>query len=423
MTSPQAAKGRGSKKVSPPFSPTNKTWLSKSNRKYYFRMRRSTPPSPAIRAMEARRKDCQEEVGLMYSPMWRTWRGVRCENLLGRAVKSIKRTPTRSIAKPKRRWAAAWCARARSNPATPAGSATNTPEREPTPVEAAVGTPEGAPTPPSPTQAERSLPRDPTNNNESTPIRTVEEPKWRELFPRTESKAGSERSPSLGVHPLYSPITPGSFRLESEMSDQWRPLSTATTASVESRSESSADSPKESYQGIGSPPLSPVVETLGSSPMSVMVLEDNSRETSPFVPRVESMSATLLSSSEEEREKDRAWKRSFFESTRRMIKEYQAKRKREFCPRAVEELQRAYQVVAGVHRESVYMDHQDKTPKLSEFLDKLEEMIKEVKAEMQEDRRQEEELKECNRVLSSMDKEDKEKEDGGVPRRDSPDLD
>ena len=56
------------------------------------------------------------------------------------------------------------------------------------------------------------------------------------------------------------------------------------------------------------------------------------------------------------------------------------------CPRAVEELQRAYQVVAGVHRESVYMDHQDKTPKLSEFLDKLEEMIKEVKAEMQEDR-------------------------------------
>ncbi len=154
--------------------------------------------------------------------------------------------------------------------------------------------------------------------------------------------------------------------------------------------------------------------------MSIGILEDKSGETSPFVPRVKSMSATLMNSSEEEKDKDRAWKRSFFESTRRKIEEYKQKRKKEFCPRAVEELQRAYQVMTGVYRESIYMDHPDKVPRLKEFLDKLEEFIEEIRAEMVENRRQEQELQDCNRVLEKMDREDRKKGPRGVSERNSP---
>jgi hypothetical protein len=80
-------------------------------------------------------------------------------------------------------------------------------------------------------------------------------------------------------------------------------------------------------------------------------------------------------------------------------------------------------VVTGVYRESIYMDHPDKVPRLKEFLDKLEELIEEIRAEMLENRRKNEELQECNRVLQNMDREDKIKEVRGVERKDSPDLD
>ncbi len=395
MTSPKETSKKGGKKeISPQFSPTGKIFLGKSNRKYFFRQKRKTPPQGMATAFDRRKWATYEASGMLYSPMWRTWRGVRSEKLFGKAVKSMGKSPKRPAVKPKNRWITSWCLNTRKSPTTPPGGAPTTPV--------------GASQPPTPTLPENRLLPVSDNNNGETPGRVVKSDPRKELFNTGASGSQGELSPGLGVNPMYSPISSGSFHLSCESTGRWSDCSKESSGPPSKKENfASPDSPGESYQGVGSPPNSPVAETLGSSPMSVVVLEDKEKESSPFVPRVESMSATLMDSSEEEKDRDRAWKRSFFESTRRMIAEYKERRKNEFRSRAIEELQRAYHVINGVYRESIHMDHADKTPTIGKWLEEIEEMVVELRNEKNLEEKRGEMLEECTRAIRDLDDEER----------------
>ena len=408
MTSPKEANKKGGKKeISPQFSPTGKIFLGKSNRKYFFRQKRKTPPQGVATTFDRRKWATYEASGMLYSPMWRTWRGVRSEKLFGRAVRNMGKSPKRPVMKPKNKWITSWCLNTRKSPATPPGGAQTTPV--------------GASQPPTPTLPEKRMIPGVDNNNGGTPGRVVRGDSRKELFNTGASGSQGETSPGLGVNPMYSPISSGSLHLSSGSSKQWRSNSRESTRSYSRKNNStSPDSPGESYQGVGSPPGSPVIETLGSSPLSVVVLEE--KDSSPFVPRVESMSATLMDSSEEERDRDRAWKRSFFESTRRMISEYKERRKNEFRSRAIEELQRAYHVINGVYRESIHMDHADKTPTIGRWLEEIEELVVELRNEKNLEERRGEMLEECSKAIRGLDEEERRRAEESK-KKDSPGLD
>jgi hypothetical protein len=118
---------RAQKRCSPYGSPKNKIWLKKTSRSYYSRYRpASTLPAQLVTSKDKMRKVKQVAQGLVYTPMWKTWNGVKPEVLLKKALLVAGQ-------KPKRVWSQKYLAS--KKPRSPSTQRDKTPQQPETPTD------------------------------------------------------------------------------------------------------------------------------------------------------------------------------------------------------------------------------------------------------------------------------------------------
>jgi len=261
MASPR----RYQKKYSPYGSPNNKIWLKKNNRTYYYRYRpASAPPLQLVSSADKLKKAKQAALRLIYSPMWKTWNGVKPERVFRKALQSVGK-------KPKYQWTRRWINSLPDPTTSPAHKGPRTPPGTPPATPLEDNEPPTATSPDTEKKISRIMEEEeadaaktPLSRKNLGARRKLCYSGIQEANQGLEDESSSNGEEDCGVHPLVvTPLGTPKKRIYMEYS----PISSASLPISPTRSTGTIPT-SELLDSPGSPVSINTSELLGDSPVS-----------------------------------------------------------------------------------------------------------------------------------------------------------